>query len=409
MKIIELRAENIKRLKAVTIRPDKAMVLVTGANGQGKSSVLDAIYMALRGKEAIPSHPVRNGEENAVVKLDLGEIVVTRKFTANGGTSLTVQAANGAKFPSPQRMLDDMLGALTFDPLEFSRMVPAKQLETLRGLVRLDVDIDSLDAQNKSDYDQRTILNRELKDFERFIANAVVPADTPAEPVDVPAMMRELDAATKHNTELTNVRNQIRQRREMMAEKQEAIKRLTSEFNTLENAVWELYRVIAGKQEVDTAPLVRQIESAQVTNAAVSKRQQVQTWALESETLTKEIADLTKWMADRTETKRTAIANAEFPVEGLSFGEGEVLLNDIPFAQASSAEQLKVSVGIAMAANPKLRVLRIKDGSLLDSASLNMVEFLADLNDYQVWVEKVDESGTVGIVIEDGAVVPGNG
>lgn len=61
-----------------------------------------------------------------------------------------------------------------------------------------------------------------------------------------------------------------------------------------------------------------------------------------------------------------------------------------------------MSVAIAMASNPKLRVLRIKDGSLLDKASLALLESMADDRDYQVWIERVDTSGTVGIIMEDG-------
>lgn len=42
MKIIRLDAANVKRLKAVEITPDGTLQVVTGANGAGKSSVLDA-------------------------------------------------------------------------------------------------------------------------------------------------------------------------------------------------------------------------------------------------------------------------------------------------------------------------------------------------------------------------------
>ena len=58
------------------------------------------------------------------------------------------------------------------------------------------------------------------------------------------------------------------------------------------------------------------------------------------------------------------------PVEGLGFGAGIVTFNGLPFDQASTAEQLRVSVAIAMAANPKLRVLRIKHGNDLDADNL---------------------------------------
>lgn len=207
MKIIQFTAENIKKLKAVSIRPDGTLVLVTGANAQGKSSVLDAIFMALGGSKAIPSQPVRHGMEKAYVKLDLGELIVTRKFTANGGTSLTVEAANGSKFPSPQSMLDGLLGALAFDPLEFSRMAPKQQLETLRGLVKLDVDIDALDVETKKLYDQRTIINRDVKSLQS--RQPAMPAHPWAEEeVSVGKLVSELAHANQINS--------IRQKRVLM-------------------------------------------------------------------------------------------------------------------------------------------------------------------------------------------------
>lgn len=61
-----------------------------------------------------------------------------------------------------------------------------------------------------------------------------------------------------------------------------------------------------------------------------------------------------------------------------------------------------------MAANPKLRVLRIRDGSLLDKKSLGLIAAMADDQDFQVWIEAVDTTGKVGIFMEDGAVAKMN-
>ena len=52
MKIIQLTASNVKRLKAVEITPDGTLQIVGGRNAQGKSSVLDAIWLALGGGRA---------------------------------------------------------------------------------------------------------------------------------------------------------------------------------------------------------------------------------------------------------------------------------------------------------------------------------------------------------------------
>jgi hypothetical protein len=54
----------------------------------------------------------------------------------------------------------------------------------------------------------------------------------------------------------------------------------------------------------------------------------------------------------------------------ISFDDDGILYNGLPLAQCSDGEKLMVSMGISMALNPTLRVLRIKDGSLLDKTNL---------------------------------------
>src|SRR5258706_15795265 len=80
MKIVKLVAENVKRLHAVTIEPDGALVTVGGKNGAGKSSVLDSIAWALGGEKLVPPEPIRSGESEAKIVVDLGDLVVTRRF-----------------------------------------------------------------------------------------------------------------------------------------------------------------------------------------------------------------------------------------------------------------------------------------------------------------------------------------
>jgi hypothetical protein len=92
------------------------------------------------------------------------------------------------------------------------------------------------------------------------------------------------------------------------------------------------------------------------------------------------------------------------PIKGLSINDDGVIYNSIPFNQISSAEQLKVSLSIAMSMNPTLRVIRIMDGSLLDDDNLKLISEMAKDNDYQIWIEKVDSSGKVGFYIEDGSI-----
>ena len=64
---------------------------------------------------------------------------------------------------------------------------------------------------------------------------------------------------------------------------------------------------------------------------------------------------------------------------------------------------------MAVALNPKLKVVLVRDGSLLDDNSLELVAELAKVSGHQVWMEIVDTSGEVGVYIEDGQVAAVDG
>jgi hypothetical protein len=81
-----------------------------------------------------------------------------------------------------------------------------------------------------------------------------------------------------------------------------------------------------------------------------------------------------------------------------------VTLNGLPLEQASSAEQLRASVAIGLAMHPKLKVLLVRDGSLLDEQSLAMVAKMAEQAGGQVWLERVSKGAECSLVIEDGMV-----
>jgi hypothetical protein len=57
-----------------------------------------------------------------------------------------------------------------------------------------------------------------------------------------------------------------------------------------------------------------------------------------------------------------------------------------------------------MSLNPRLRVIRILDGSLLDAENLALITSMAADQDYQIWIERVADGSGIGVVIEDGAI-----
>ena len=59
---------------------------------------------------------------------------------------------------------------------------------------------------------------------------------------------------------------------------------------------------------------------------------------------------------------------------------------------------------MAMALNPELKVLRIKDGSLLDGDAMEAIREQIVKRDFQLWIERVGDADAGAVIIEDGEV-----
>lgn len=396
MKIIKLTAENVKRLRAVEITPDGTVQVITGRNAQGKTSVLDAIWLALGGGAASREtiRPIRDGEDHASVTLDLGDLIVTRTWTGDK-TALTVKAADGAKYSSPQSVLDSLVGRLSFDPLEFTRLSSRDQVSALLDIVSLDVDLDDLARQRQAAYDQRTEVGRAGK------AIGEIPEPTPAP--DVEASAGDLIAKIREAGALIE-RQQNEQWR--FWEAHERVADLTAALQEWKDTLAKCEAAVAAHvADPNVAAMEAELDSLEETNRAVRANADIAQRVARREALRAEYEALTKRIDALDKTKADALAQAQFPVAGLGFDEQGVTYGGVLFSQASSAEQIRVSLAMAMSLNPKLRVIRILDGSLLDGDNLALISEMAAEQDYQVWIERVGDAGSgVGVVIEDGAV-----
>lgn len=449
--IVELTASNVKRLKAVHITPHGAAVVLGGKNGQGKSSVLDAIAMALGGLNQAPPVPVRRGEEKAEILVDLGEILVKRTFTAAGGTALVVTNRDGARFPSPQAMLDKLTGALTFDPLAFSRMAPQAQAETLRKMLGLD--FADMVQERAALYGTRTDMNRDLKALEARLAAMPHHPDAPWETLPSLPILEEQEAAVaKHRAAVSAVNDANRENDAVRARAHLAAQDAVLRAKALDHAraaehvtreeIARQQAILAG-QEAATALRAKEAQDAQSHAAALAEKARALTdtvppfppdmsgfrarlEALEIangkvranaarakvaegvDVLRRGSEELTAKIEALDARREAEIAAAKMPVPGLAFDASGVTLDGLPFEQASQAQQLRVSVAMGFAMNPRLRILLIRDASLLDAESLALVEQMAADAGAQVWLERVEQDGATTVLIEDGSATEVN-
>jgi hypothetical protein len=424
--LVELRTENVKRLRAVRLQFDgQPMVVIGGQNAQGKTSVLDSVEMLLRGAKAFPAEPVRRGAKQARILGKLGDLVVERKIRPNRTHTLEVRDATG-KRDKPQQILDELCNQIAFDPLAFSTMEPAKQDATLRSLVGLDTT--DLDEQERTSREERTLVNRQLKGAQAVLDE--LPArhgDAPAEEQTSEEILAQLEAAQQEEREQAEAR-------EALVEYDAATESLSDETAALLTKA-EQYRALAVEAErdagaaqdaltdrrdaredlaaavdalvaPDVAAIRARLATLEETNRKVRENAARKAKQAEVDGLEEQAETLTSEIAQAQEERETRQAAAEYPVDGLSFDPaGGVLLNGLPLEQGSQAERLQVSVAIGFALNPGIRVLLVRDGSLLDDAHLKLLGELAAEHDGQLLVERVGDRDPGAIVIEDGEIV----
>ena len=414
MKILRLAAENFKRLSVVEITPDGAVVEIAGRNAQGKTSVLGAIWAALGGGAALPSEPIRRGEDSARIEVTLGadgeaKYIVERTFTPTA-SYLTVRSADNAKYAKPQKLLDDLLGALTFDPLAFMRAKPTEQFETLRGIVEIPVDLGEIDKERAEVFDERTSVNRDVKALLAQMEAAAVDETCPREAIDTKGIVERLAGIDQHNT-------QVRESHRIVGAAEEAATRARERLVALEREVaaarTKLTEALAAYEDVRHRPIAPLTDPAQIKadlaaaeehNKRFERRRAYDALSARHAEAMDRAKELTLHLEAIDLEKKEALAGAKMPVEGLAFGDGVVTYRELPLAQASDAEQLMVSTGIAAALNPKLRVILIRDGSLLDEDSMKWLARFAEERDLQVWCEVVRSDNPCAVVLEDGHV-----
>ena len=456
MKILKLQASNVKRLTAVDISPHGSAITISGKNAAGKSSVLDAIQLALGGTASLSEQvePVRRGAAKAEITLDLGDLVVKRTIPAGGGRDrLVIENRDGATYKSPQTMLNSLLGKFTFDPLEFAGMPARQQLDVLKGLVG--VDVASIEQNRQAAYSERTLVNREVDSLQAQVKALPFDAAAPAAEISVADLMAEIEAVTEQNrlreqakrhvealqveadraiqegdrdlitiakdreaiqAEIANGEAQIARWQKIIANRKASLEGLAASVEDVERiskanakALRDEATAVVIPETVSLQPVQDRMRQAETVNAKVRLNRQHADMKAKLEAVQAKSQRLTDTIADLDKKKSDAIAAAKFPVDGLGFGADGPTFKDLPFSQCSQAERLRVSVAMGLALNPKLKVLLIRDASLLDQDSLRMVGEMAEAADAQVWLEVVSENGAgCSVLIEDGAVVERN-
>lgn len=427
MIIGKLTIENVKRIKAVEITPDGNLVRITGKNANGKSSILDSISMLFCGKKLIPERPVRDGEETAKIEAESGDYVITRHWTSPDKSYLTLKNKDGAKFSNAQSILDGLVNDLSFDPIHFSLSKPQERVEKLREITG--IDLSDIERRHNNAYALRRDFGRDLKKQESYVTSLELQKVSEEDEITLESLEEDLRIHEEEIDKIKAIEDHEKVRNQKITQNESKIDGIEKANERIEQKIRELQseidencamkelclseienlclqvKVVPDREAVETEARNAVIKIAEF-KAKDRERRMIKQAMSELESITKKYNEQDEILKKLSYEKEQLFKKCKMPIDGLDFGPSDVEFNGMPFSQLSTSEQIRISMSIAIAKNPKLKVIVINNGSLLDEDALREVEAIARKHEFQVWIEEVASSKEEGCVyIQDGEAI----
>jgi len=436
MNIRQLVIKNFLAVKALTIDAQGNHVNITGPNESGKTSTVDAIWLALGGKSARKlDQPIRDGEKNASVKLDLGKYVVERKWTEKA-TTLVVKTGEGHTVAKPQAILDGLLSEYCLDPLAFLDLDDKKKVIEVLKLANIEAPADqvsvitgspapAIQGQNAIDYvtgieddyyGQRKDINRTLKtkqsaheEAARKLAELGGATDEPiVSASELTGAIEKLHEETAYRksaiSEVEVAETNAGRYKDAVQEAEGVLRRAKADHANWAQDVIDCQKVLDGIPDpaAEIEAKKAELSGLETKNEGIRERQQqmATTATLEADKITAETKhSKLDTIVEKLRDLKTSLALGIDLVPGLSIGDDGLLFEGVPFAQASRSRRLRIALAIATAQNPELKLLRVDDGEHLDGKAKAELLKYASEKGYQVIMTAVADQDDLKVEI----------
>ncbi|MDR3052561.1 MAG: AAA family ATPase [Coriobacteriales bacterium] len=424
VRITRFEAENVKRVKAVTVVPDATgLTIIGGKNNQGKTSVLDAIAWALGGDKFRPSEPRRDGSvtpPSLRVELSNG-LVVERK-----GKSSDLKVIDPAGNKAGQSLLNAFVEQLALDLPKFLESSPKDKAKTLLQIIGVGDRLYELQRSEKALFDERTAIGRIHKQKQAAADEMPAFPDAPAEPVSAGELIARQQEILARNGENQKKREQVAQLLARKNQLSDEVMRITAQIEELTKKRVELN---TAERQNDIDLLTAQKSAQELTDESTAEieaslvdidtiNQQVRTnqaraMALdEAETYRAQYEDLSGRIEVLRAEQLKLLDGADLPLPGLSVdSDGELTYNAVKWDGMSSSEQLCVATAIVRRLNPDCGFVLLDKLEQLDVSTLREFAEWANSESLQIISTRVTtgETGDASILIQDGySITPEN-
>lgn len=402
VKINELLIENVKRVKAVQFEPSAdGLTIIGGRNGQGKTSVLDAIAWALGGNNYKPSIPERDGAlvpPNLHIELSNG-LIVERK---GKNSTLKVTDPNGNK--SGQQLLNEFVSTLALDLPKFINGSDKDKADSLLKILGIGDVLAQLDTKENQLYAQRTEVGR-IADRKKKAADEMpMYPNVPKEPVSATELIKQQQEILARNGENEQKRQNAARYERMLAEAQIAFDEAKAALQKAEQDCLTARKSAEDLHDESTAELEKNLAEIEALNIKIRANSAKEAAEVEANNLQQEYDGLTEQIESVREERSKLLDSAELPLPGLSVKDGKLIYNNMPWDGMSGSDQLKVATAIVRKLNPQCGFVLMDKLEQMDLETLQEFGAWLKQEGLQVIATRVSTGDECSIIIEDGMV-----
>lgn len=400
IKITNLELENIKRIKAVQLAPSESgLTVIGGNNGQGKTSVLDAIAWALGGDKFKPSQPQRDGSvipPHLRVTLSNG-LIVERK--GDRGT-LKITDPNGGK--GGQQLLNEFISQLALDLPKFMQATSKEKAQTLLRIIGVGDKLAALEQQEQTAYNQRRAVGQTADQKQKYADELPSYPDVPAEEISISELIRQQQDILARNGENQRLRNNRDICEQELLRAQQAFDRASEALAKAQQDAETARRSAEDIQDESTAEIEENIRNIDILNAKVRANRERDRAVAQAQESREQYGELTAKIEDIRAQKTALLSGADLPLPGLSVEDGELTYNGAKWDCMSGAEQLRVSTAIVRRLNPECGFVLMDKLEQMDAATLAEFGAWLEQEGLQVIATRVSTGGECSVIIEDG-------
>lgn len=379
-KINRIYVKNIKAITEQEVNLAGCSAIITAGNNKGKSTLLNILPDRIRSQK--PSMIIKDGEKSgsAEIELDSGDRFV---WNVKQNKEELIHINNDGVCSTSVREMSKRFFPEKFDIDKFLSESPKKQAEMLQKLAG--IDFTELDKQYKAAYENRTYINRKLKE-QGEVTNPIADDSLPDEKIDIDTLQTEVNEAYQHNGKLKDTQDHLDS---VLNE----IDKLKIKIQQLEEESGELNGYLSKHDYIDIHQMNHDLREAIETNkkideiernrARVSEYQKMQQEAVKADELVKSIEQQRKDM----------LAKANLP-DGIAITDDGLQVDGLPLdrKQLSLSKIYTTALKLAALTLGEVKTLYF-DASPLDKNSLLEIEKWARDNDLQLLIEKPDFDG----------------